>query len=259
REGEWPQADLVRWQSRSAFEMGLAGFMVFAFTDEWHTGGAEITDWAFGLTDRDRKPKAAYVAVREVFLGELPPPLRRTPKVSVVVAAYNAAATLSDCLVSLSDLNYPDYETIVVDDGSSDDTAKIAEQAGVRVVREQHSGLASARNAGVEVATGEIVAFIDADATADRDWLYHLVETITRRNAAAAGGPNFAPTPTNARAAIMAAAPGFPREVPDGDEGLAQLCGCNMAIRISALKRIGGFDSAFTAAGEDVDISHRLR
>src|SRR5262249_43967224 len=47
REGEWPQADLLRWQSRAAFEMGLAGFMVFAFTDEWHTGGAEITDWAF--------------------------------------------------------------------------------------------------------------------------------------------------------------------------------------------------------------------
>src|SRR5262249_61087080 len=122
-----------------------------------------------------------------------------------------------------------------------------------------HGGLAGPHNAGVGAGRGGIAAFLGAGATADRDWLYHLVETITRRNAAAAGGPNFAPTPTNARAAIMAAAPGFPREVPDGDEGLAQLCGCNMAIRISALKRIGGFDSAFTAAGEDVDISHRLR
>src|SRR5580692_7312717 len=72
REGEEHQAELLTWQARAAFELGLSGFIVFAFTDEWHTGGAEISDWAFGLTRRDRSPKLAFDAVGEVFRGDLP-------------------------------------------------------------------------------------------------------------------------------------------------------------------------------------------
>ena len=258
REGEEHQAELLSWQCRAAFELGLSGFIVFAFTDEWHTGGAEITDWAFGLTRRDRSPKLAFDAVGKVFSENLPPPLAAAPKATVVVAAYNAASTLGECLSSLRELNYPDYETIVIDDGSTDSTSEIANQAGVRAIRVEHNGLAAARNAGVDAASGEVVAFIDADARADRDWLYHLVETITRRDAAAAAGPNFAPDPQSARAAAMAAAPGLPREVRAGDDRLAQLCGCNMAITKAALLKVGGFDPMFTSAGDDVDLSWRL-
>jgi O-antigen biosynthesis protein len=258
REGEQHQADLLSWQCRAAFELGLSGFIVFAFTDEWHTGGAEITDWAFGLTSRDRSPKLAFDAVGKVFSESLPPPLATAPKATVIVAAYNAASTLGECLSSIRELNYPDYETIVVDDGSTDATAEIASHAGVRTVRIEHNGLAAARNAGIEAAAGEVVAFIDADARADRDWLYHLIETIKRRDAAAAAGPSFAPDPKSARAAAMAAAPGLPREVRAGDDRLLQLCGCNMAITKTALVRAGGFDPMFTAAGDDVDLSWRL-
>ncbi len=131
-------------------------------------------------------------------------------------------------------------------------------RSGVRTIRVEHNGLAAARNAGVDAASGEVVAFIDADARADRDWLYHLVETITRRDAAAAAGPNFAPDPQSSRAAAMAAAPGLPREVRAGDDRLAQLCGCNMAITKAALLKVGGFDPMFTSAGDDVDLSWRL-
>ncbi len=258
REGDQHQAELLAWQCRAAFELGLSGFIVFAFTDEWHTGGAEITDWAFGLTRRDRSPKLAFDAIGKVFGENLPPPLTTAPKASVVVAAYNAAATLGECLASIRELNYPDYETIVVDDGSTDSTSEIANQAGVRTIRVEHNGLAAARNTGVEAASGEVIAFIDADARADRDWLYHLIETITRRDAAAASGPNFAPDPHSARAAAMAAAPGLPREVRAGDDRLAQLCGCNMAITKAALLKVGGFDPMFTNAGDDVDLSWRL-
>src|ERR1700722_14694691 len=258
REGEEHQAELLSWQCRAAFELGLSGFIVFAFTDEWHTGGAEITDWAFGLTRRDRSPKLAFDAVGKVFSENLPPRLAAAPKATVVVAAYNAAATLGECLASLRDLNYPDYETIVIDDGSTDSTSEIAKQSNVRAIRVEHMGLAAARNAGVEAASGEVIAFIDADARADRDWLYHLVETIKRRDAAAAAGPNFAPDPRSARAAAMAAAPGLPQEVRAGDDRLAQLCGCNMAITKAALIKVGGFDPLFTNAGDDVDLSWRL-
>jgi O-antigen biosynthesis protein len=258
REGEQHQAELLSWQCRAAFELGLSGFIVFAFTDEWHTGGAEITDWAFGLTRRDRSPKLAFDAVGKVFSEDLPPRLTAAPRATVVVAAYNASSTLSDCLSAIRELNYPNYETIVVDDGSTDTTSEIANQDGVRTIRIEHKGLAAARNAGVEAASGEVVAFIDADARADRDWLYHLIETIKRRDAAAAAGPNFAPDPQSARAAAMAAAPGLPREVRAGDDRLAQLCGCNMAITKAALLKTGGFDPMFTTAGDDVDLSWRL-
>ncbi|HUO03909.1 MAG TPA: glycosyltransferase [Candidatus Binataceae bacterium] len=258
REGEAHQAELLQWQARAAFELGLSGFIVFAFTDEWHTGGAEITDWAFGLVRRDRTPKAAFGSVGETFRGPMPPPLRSAPKASVIVCAYNAAATLGDCIASLKDLNYPNFETILVDDGSTDSTAAIAEQAGVRTIKTEHRGLGAARNAGIATTEGEIVAFIDADARADRDWLYHLVETIDRCRAAAAGGPNFAPPIVSESAAAMAAAPGLPREVRAEGDQLAQLCGCNMAISRAALEKIGGFDPMFTTAGDDVDLSWRL-
>ena len=195
---------------------------------------------------------------RKVFRDNLPPPLAAAPKATVVVAAYNAASTLGECLASIRELNYPDYETIVVDDGSTDSTSEIASRSGVRAIRIEHNGLAAARNAGVGAASGEVVAFIDADARADRDWLYHLVETIERRDAAAAAGPNFAPAPGSARAAAMAAAPGLPREVRAGDDRLAQLCGCNMAITKAALAKVGGFDPMFVTAGDDVDLSWRL-
>jgi glycosyltransferase involved in cell wall biosynthesis len=258
REGEAHQAQLLQWQTRAAFELGLCGLIIFAFTDEWHTGGMEITDWAFGLVDRERKPKRAFAAVGEVFAHPLPPPLPAPPKVSVIVAAVNAEATLGPCLDSLARLNYPDFEVIVVDDGSADRTAQLARAAGVKVLTQAHQGLSAARNAGLAAAQGEIAAFIDADATADRDWLYHLVETMRRRGAPAAGGPNFPPPPSSMLAAAIAAAPGQPREVRASDEDLAQVCGCNMALDKARVRSLGGFDPLFTAAGDDVDISWRL-
>jgi GT2 family glycosyltransferase len=258
REGEAHQAELLQWQTRAAFELGLSGFIIFAFTDEWYRGGAEITDWAFGLVTRERQPKQAFSAVARVFAHPLPPALEAAPKISVVVPAYNAEATLGACLDSLKRVDYSDCEVMVVDDGSTDRTAEIARGAGVKMLSIEHRGLGAARNAGIEAADGEIVAFIDADAAADRDWLYHLVETIRRRGAAAAGGANFPPAPTSIVKAAIAAAPGQPREVRASDDSLAQLCGCNMAIVKAQLQSLGGFDPVFTAAGDDVDISWRL-
>ena len=259
REGEAHQAELLRWQARAAFELGLSGFVVFAFTDEWHTGGAEISDWAFGLVTRERRPKEAFKALSGVFRGALPPPIANLPQASVVVCAYNAAATLAACLESLRHLNYPDYEVIVVDDGSTDSTSEIAERAGVRLLKLQHRGLAAARNAGIAAASGRIVAFIDADAEAERDWLYHLGETITRSGSVAAGGQNFPPQTAPAMQTAIAAAPGEPREVRAGDDTLDQLCGCNMALDRTGLATQSPFDLTFTTAGDDVDFSWGLR
>jgi cellulose synthase/poly-beta-1,6-N-acetylglucosamine synthase-like glycosyltransferase len=259
REGEAHQAELLGWQARAAFELGLSGFIVFAFTDEWHTGGAEIADWAFGLVTRERQTKQAFDTVGEIFKAELPPPQPQLPKASVVVCAYNAAATLAPCLESLTRLNYPDYEIIVVDDGSTDATASIAEAAGVRAIKDAHRGLSGARNRAIAEAAGRIVAFIDADAEADRDWLYHLVETLEGTGAVAAGGQNFPPDHMSATEAAIAAAPGEPREVRAADDELDQVCGCSMAIDKARLPTPAPFDEAFTTAGDDVDFSWSMQ
>src|SRR5438067_10186642 len=98
REGADRQAELLSWMIRAGFESGAAGTFVFSWTDDWFTGGAQIADWAFGLVDTYRQPKPAYRAVQAQYAAPLPPRLERTPRVSVVVCAYNAARTMDACL-----------------------------------------------------------------------------------------------------------------------------------------------------------------
>ncbi|APX25331.1 MAG: glycosyltransferase family 2 protein [Rhodobacteraceae bacterium] len=90
------------------------------------------------------------------------------PYASIVVPAYNAAATLSDTLLSLTSQTYRDIEIVVVDDGSTDSTASVARSFAardnrIRLVRQANRGLAGARNSGVAAASGEVVGFCDAD------------------------------------------------------------------------------------------------
>ena len=125
RHGEAEQARLLAGHLRETELMGLAGAYVFSWTDDWHTGGHPVEDWAFGITDADRAPKVSYHAVQQVFKAPLPLLLEETPRVSVVVCSHNGGATLDECLRSLCTLDYPDYEVIVVDDGSTDDTREI--------------------------------------------------------------------------------------------------------------------------------------
>src|SRR5262249_19523007 len=120
REGEDGQASITAMHVRAAFEEGACGAIAFAWTDEWWRGGHPVDDWNFGLVDRDRRPKPAAFAVAAAF-DRAPFSTERQrawPRVSVVVCAYNAADTLEDNLRSLERLTYPNYEIILVNDGS---------------------------------------------------------------------------------------------------------------------------------------------
>lgn len=259
RHGEEAQAVSVGWQVRTAFRSGCAGAVVFSWTDEWHTGGMEIEDWQFGLTERDRRPKAALAALRDAF-EEVPFPERlEWPSTSVIVCTYNGSATLRECLQGIEELDYPDYEAIVVDDGSTDATAAIAEEYNVRLIRTENRGLSAARNAGLEAATGEIVAYIDDDARPDRHWLRYIAAGLAGTPHAGVGGPNVAPPTQGLVAECVGATPGGPIHVLLSDREAEHIPGCNMAFRRSALEQIGGFDPQFRIAGDDVDICWRLR
>jgi GT2 family glycosyltransferase len=273
RHGEETQADFLAGHVREALRAGLAGAFIFSWTDDWHTGGFPIQDWAFGITRADRSPKASFHAVHEVF--EAPPAslLPRTPRVSVVVCTYNGGRTLEQCLRSLLALRYPDYEVIVVDDGSTDDTTAILARfpltlpsptggegrvRGIRTIRQPNRGLSVARNVGLRAASGDIVAYTDSDCFADHDWLTHLVDQLQRSGAAAVGGPNLTPE-DGWLAACVAAAPGQPVHVLENDQVAEHIPGCNMAFRREALEAINGFDPVYRAAGDDVDLCWRLQ
>ncbi|MBI3878759.1 MAG: glycosyltransferase [Verrucomicrobia bacterium] len=259
RNGDRAQARFMDWQLRAAFEKGLAGAVIFSWTDEWGIFGTEIVGWSFGLTRGDRSPRVALRFVSRIFhssLTRLRPGVK--PMVSVVVCCYNAAKTLEECLRSLAKLRYPNYEIIGIDDGSSDHSHKIMEQFGVRRIQVPNGGLSLARNLGIEAARGEIIAFIDSDAYADPDWLYYLVTAMEEKEAVAAGGPNLSPPEDGFTSQCVDHAPGNPTHVLTDDELAEHVPGCNMAFRKDALKEIGMFDPTHRAAGDDVDVCWKL-
>jgi GT2 family glycosyltransferase len=261
REGEARKSELLAWQIEDAFRGGLAGVVVFSYTDDWWRGERQVTDWGMGLTTSDRRPKPSFGIVRACFQAAPYYALPWHPKVSVVVAAYNAGTTLKLCLESLRRLNYPDYEVILVDDGSTDATPQIGSAfPGIRYVRHPANlGLSAARNTGIAAATGEIIAFTDADCRADEDWLHHLVGSMLESDFAGMGGPNLLPPDDSPVAAAVMASPGGPAHVMLSDRQAEHIPGCNMAFFRKVLEEIGGFDPVFRKAGDDVDLCWRLQ
>lgn len=262
REGLDGQARLTAAQLRTAYAEGAAGAVAFAWTDEWWRGGQTVDDWKFGLVDADRAPKPALAAVTAAF-AEAPfaaAAQAAWPSVSVVVCAYNAADTIADCLTSLQTLTYPHADVIVVDDGSKDETAAIvARYPGVRLITIPNGGLSAARNVGLEHATGEIVAYTDADVRVDPDWLTYLVQPFLTSNVVGSGGPNVVPADDGVVAQCVARAPGGPTHVLLDDRIAEHVPGCNMAFRRDALVAVGGFNPVYLRAGDDVDICWRLQ
>lgn len=259
REGDVEQAALLTRHLTQVFRHGLAGSVIFAYTDDWYTGGHQIEDWFFGVTRRDREEKVAAAALRNVW-RQLPNGLDGDlPSVSVVVCSYNGAKTIRGCLSSLMDLNYPDYEVILVDDGSTDETAEIAKGFPQVIYHQQENrGLSASRNIGAEIAKGEIVAYTDDDCVADTHWLRYLVQAMEDQGVEAIGGPNITPDEDGWIAKCVAASPGNPSHVMLDDTCAEHVPGCNMAFRRSTLLELGGFDPQFRAAGDDVDICWRF-
>jgi len=250
------QAITLGWQIECSREAGCAGVFLFSWTDRWHRGGHDISEWDFGLTTRSRAPKPALAAVRDAFAAPLH---RQGPRASVIVCTYNGAATLRQCLSGALALRYPDYELIVVSDGSTDDSAVIARSFDrVRVIETPNRGLASARNVGWRAATGEIVAYLDDDAVPDPDWLAHAAAALSDGRHAAVGGPNVLPPDSGWVARCVANAPGGPTHVLVSDREAEHIPGCNFAVRRDDLVRLGGFDPRFRVAGDDVDLCWRL-
>lgn len=279
RQGEDRQAEILDWHFDCVVLGGAAGTIFFSWTDEWFTGGSEILDWEFGLVTRDRQPKKAFHVLKKK-LGAPGPitehvALKSYPMVSIIVCSYNGGQTLQDCLESLDLLNYPNYEIVLVDDGSKDKTQAIvadwekkrvgrAEASGRKLppflnIVQPNMGLSYARNAGAYASKGDVIAYTDSDCMPDPDWLYYMVGTLLSGDYCGVGGPNISPPAGNWVQAAVAAAPGGPSHVLLSDVVAEHIPGCNMAYHRWAFFGIGGFDVDYRKAGDDVDFCWRLQ
>jgi len=178
--------------------------------------------------------------------------------ISVVVPAYNAMNVLPGCLTALQHQTCPPDEIIVVDDGSMDRTAQVAEESGAIVVRQTHQGPAAARNLGVERARGDLILFTDADCEPMTDWVEQMIAPLSDPQIIGVKGAYR----TRQRETIARLAQCEFEERYDLLERNRQIDFVDSyaaAFRAAALKDIGGFDPSFPYANnEDVDLSYRL-
>lgn len=227
--------------------------------------------------------RAEQVKLREAIGARRDPVVERDatpsatakcPPASVIVVCWNSADVLGRCLRQLQAQDYHDYEIVVVDDGSRDDTLQVAELAaaegGLKIVRSaRNRGCPHARNLGFSHASGEIVAFIDADGFAAPGWLRHVVAAFGTDESigGVASTVFFADNPLvlNGAGGIVNRQ-GWAADLSMNESyGRAQIAsealypmGCGMALRRSALERVGPFDDRMLNYYDDVDYGVRL-
>lgn len=197
------------------------------------------------------------------------------PPISVVVCTRDRVHALRRCLEALQQVQYPDYEVIVVDGSSDGDTAAVVASTRFRHVHQPQTGLQHARNMGVEQCRYDIVAFVDDDAVPDPLWLAGLASAFRRSEAAAVTGLVLAAELWSPAQALYDGYGRMPRSFNahtfDGSQmpastridALQAGTGTNMAFRKSTLQRVGLFDMSLDAGAPsngrgDLDMLHRV-
>jgi len=176
--------------------------------------------------------------------------------VSVIIPAYNAETTLAECIEACLAQTYPDTEVIVVDDGSTDATSRIARGFPVHYVRQDNRGPAAARNRGAVVAKGAVLAFTDADCVPEPDWLERLLGRF-KEGVVAVGGTYGIANPEAPLAKMIHAEIALRHDRFEAD--IDFLGSFNVAYRREAFDAVGGFDERFSrASAEDNDLAYRL-
>ena len=186
------------------------------------------------------------------------------PKISIIVPAYNEEVTIKRCIQSLLDLNYPDHEIIVVDDGSTDKTLKEArkfEVSGVKVIHQKNQGKPNALNNGILSSNGEIVVTVDADTKLHKESLKRIANRFAANRSLGAVAGNVKVDPASGLLNILQAT-----EYTTGINLVRKaqsMLGCVMvvpgpiaALKKEAIKNVGFFsDDTFA---EDFDITMKI-
>jgi glycosyltransferase involved in cell wall biosynthesis len=177
-------------------------------------------------------------------------------RVSIIIPAYNAEHTLGETLEACAAQGHHDVEVLVVDDGSTDGTAAITEQAGVRFYQQDQRGPAAARNLGAQHAEGEVLAFTDSDCVPEPGWIDALLVEFND-GVVGVGGTYTNALPDQLLPSIIHEEIAIRHAKQPAEVDF--LGSFNVAYLREAFEAVGGFDEAFTrASGEDNDLAYRL-
>lgn len=179
--------------------------------------------------------------------------------VSIVIPVLNGAATIGDTLCSLfaQASKTPDFEIVVVDNGSGDDTREIVRRFDVTLLEEAVRGPAAARNRGLQHARGEIVAHCDADTVVTRRWLAELIAPLADPSVALVAGQSLGYRPETGAERYAAASGIWDAERATTRDPFPFVASLNMAVRRADALAAGGWDQTLMTA-EDVEFSHRV-
>ncbi|MBI4176916.1 MAG: glycosyltransferase [Candidatus Aenigmarchaeota archaeon] len=192
-------------------------------------------------------------------------------KVSIVIPTYNRAGDTEKAVGSVLESDYPDYEVIVVDDGSKDNTVEILKKFGNRIKvlqRKKNGGPAAARNDGINAAKGELVAFTDSDCTVSKGWITALVKFLRSLPEDAAGvcGTIYPPKDANFLMRLIYFMPQMDGNTIEAEKRKKPFevnnISCNNALwKKKVLKEMKGFDESFfrdfRTVPEDSELCYR--
>lgn len=180
-------------------------------------------------------------------------------KVSLYIPCYNAAKTLRECIESVLAQSYPVDEILIIDDGSTDNTAAIASAYPVRIIQHgKNLGLAVSRNTAFNEVRNEYVAAVDADVVLDRDWLKVLMNCFSQQNIVGACGKlteRYQSSLADRWRAVHC-------KQHFGDETILDcdfLYGSNNVVKKDAVIAVGLFDLKYRTNYEDVDLCRRMK
>lgn len=185
-----------------------------------------------------------------------PPPVPgRDPKVTVITPIYNNARMIGECLESLLPQDYPDYEVIVVDDGSTDSTPEVVRRYPVTLLSGPHQGISAARNRAIKSARGEIVITMDSDLKVGKDLIRRMVAPLLadKKRGVVMSWWDIS-NPDNLVAALIFR--GYEYFVHKLDEPNF-FWGYCFAIRRKIFDEVGYFDETLPLV-EDVDFAYRV-
>lgn len=186
------------------------------------------------------------------------------PKISVVICAYNAAHCINGILTSLSKQTFKDFEIVVANDGSTDNTKEIALNAGARVIDMEHEGLSAARNVGINNSKAEIVAIIDADCYATPNWLETIWEEMQKGEIVVTGNTKI---PNSTFLGDCISGLGYPGGGHLGFDKMWKvdenghtnhLAGGNCAFKKNKILEFGAFNKKLTITADDVYLSKKI-
>ena len=174
------------------------------------------------------------------------------PFVTVIVPVYNGADTIDTCVQSLLAQQYPPgrFEILVVNNASSDDTARRVRQYPVLLMHERRKQSSyAARNCGIQAAHGELIAFTDSDCVAQPDWLQQLVAGFDDPSTAGFAGFVDSVKPQTVLEAFAHQRKQVSQEASMNCSFLPYAITANVAYRRESLKALNGFDESLISGG----------